>query len=178
GRESRRALLGRTGESPSGALGDTGHIGSVPTTRSDDPETVDREPSHPSGAEHEARSRVPQPVTELASPPMADEPVPADALMVADAPVTRPHHHAGDRRTSAAVLVLMVGFPAALLVAVATGVLAVQGVSRTELVLPLAALVGLGFVVLGVMRFEWFVLAALAVRTLVDVTHVSPTQAQ
>jgi O-antigen ligase len=72
----------------------------------------------------------------------------------------------------------MIGFPAALIVAVATGVLAVQGVSRTELVMPLAALVGLGFVVLGIVRFEWFVLAALSIRTVVDFTRVVPTAGQ
>jgi O-antigen ligase len=75
-------------------------------------------------------------------------------------------------RPSVGLAVLTVGFPASLLVAVATGLLAVRGVDRTELMLPLAALLGLGFVVLGLVRFEWFVLCALAVRTLVDVTKV------
>src|SRR5262249_7612088 len=82
------------------------------------------------------------------------------------------------REPRTALWVLVVGFPAAALVAVVTGVLAVQGAGRTELAMPLAALVGLGFVVLGFVRFQWFVLAALAVRTVVAAPRVSPGTAQ
>ena len=115
---------------------------------------------------------MPLAVTELERPPAVD----VTSVAHSRPPATEPTPP--QRRASVAVLVLMVGFPAALLVAVATGVLAVQGVSRAELAMPLAALVGLGFVALGIARFEWFVLAVLSIRTLVDFTRVAPDAAQ
>ncbi|MFI5101163.1 MAG: lipid II flippase MurJ, partial [Actinomycetes bacterium] len=140
--------LGRTGDGSSALWRPVEPAGSVPNTPGEDPAVPGA--AHPWGAEREARALVHQTVTESAIE--ATEP-------------------ARGRRPVGLVL-LLVGFPASLLVAVATGVLAVRGVGRTELIVPLAALLGLGFVVLGLVRFEWFVLCALAIRTLVDFTKV------
>lgn len=71
---------------------------------------------------------------------------------------------------------ILIFVPAAiLLVAMATTFLGTQDTTKTrELVLPLAGLAGITLAAVGLHRFEWFVLAVLAVRTVVDVSKVKP----
>lgn len=72
---------------------------------------------------------------------------------------------------------ILIVVPAAILiVALATAVLGTQDITKTrELIMPLAGLAGITLASIGLHRFEWFVLAVLAVRTVVDVTKVRPT---
>ncbi|HEV7193379.1 MAG TPA: O-antigen ligase family protein [Jatrophihabitantaceae bacterium] len=64
---------------------------------------------------------------------------------------------------------------AILVVALATTFVGTQDVTTTkELVLPLAGLAAITLAAVGCYRFEWFVLAVLAVRTLVDVSKIKP----
>jgi putative inorganic carbon (hco3(-)) transporter len=86
-----------------------------------------------------------------------------------------PSASATDRGSAAA---RSLGAVVVVVVAVATGLLSVRTVGRTELILPVAGLAGLTLVILGLRRFEWFVLAVLALRTLVDVTKVGPDSNQ
>ena len=72
-------------------------------------------------------------------------------------------------------LLVLAGAMAVVAVAVATAVLYTTGSSRTQVVLPAAAVGGLGFVLLALHRFEWFVLATLAIRTVVDLEKAGPT---
>ena len=63
-------------------------------------------------------------------------------------------------------------------VAAATGLLAVRGASRVELMLPIGVVGVIALVALGCYRFEWFVLTILAVRSVMDATSVRPTGAK
>ncbi len=75
-------------------------------------------------------------------------------------------------------LLVMAGAMAVIAVSVATAVLYTSGSSRSEMILPAAAVGGLGFLALALHRFEWFVLATLAVRTVVDLEKAGPSSSQ
>ncbi|HEU5267313.1 MAG TPA: O-antigen ligase family protein, partial [Jatrophihabitans sp.] len=83
------------------------------------------------------------------------------------------------RRAAAPQLIWLVIAIAVLAgVAAATGVLAVRGASRVELMLPVGAVAVIALIALGCYRFEWFVLTILAVRSAMDATSVRPTGAK
>lgn len=58
----------------------------------------------------------------------------------------------------------------ALLAAVATGLLSARGAGWPLIAVPVGGVLGLALIMLGVVRFEWFVLLILAVRTSLDAT--------
>jgi putative inorganic carbon (HCO3(-)) transporter len=62
--------------------------------------------------------------------------------------------------------------------AAATGVLAVRGVPRTELLMPIGVLAVGALIALGCYRFEWFVLAVLGLRSAMDATSARVTGAK
>ncbi|MFN8073960.1 MAG: O-antigen ligase family protein [Kineosporiaceae bacterium] len=58
----------------------------------------------------------------------------------------------------------------ALLAAIATGMLSAAGAGWPVVAIPVGGVLGLALVLLGIVRFEWFVLLILAVRTSLDAT--------
>lgn len=58
----------------------------------------------------------------------------------------------------------------ALLAAIATGVLSATGAGWPVVAVPVGGVLGLALILLGIVRFEWFVLLILAVRTSLDAT--------
>jgi len=111
-------------------------------------------------------------VTEsLVGGPLTDAPSPTPPSPTSPPP-TSPPPTSAERPDG---LLVLAGAMAVVAVAVATAVLYTTGSSRTAVVLPAAAVGGLGFVLLALHRFEWFVLATLAIRTVVDLEKAGPT---
>ena len=100
---------------------------------------------------------------------LTDAPPPGSALPTGSGPTL------GASSARPDGLLVLAGAMAVVAVAVATAVLYTTGSSRTEVILPAAAVGGLGFVLLALHRFEWFVLATLAIRTVVDLEKAGPT---
>jgi glycosyltransferase involved in cell wall biosynthesis/O-antigen ligase len=81
----------------------------------------------------------------------------------------------GERFVARRSVLLLAGMPLLLAAAIATAMLDVQGVGRTDLTLPLAGIACVALIAIALYRFEWFVLAVLALRAAVDVTKIGPS---
>lgn len=82
--------------------------------------------------------------------------------------------HSGGSLATRRYLLLLLGSPLLVAVAISTALLEQRGVSRTDLTMPVAAAACVGLVAIALYRFEWFVLAVLALRAAVDVTKIGP----
>lgn len=83
--------------------------------------------------------------------------------------------HTGGSLATRRYVLFLLGAPLLVAVAVSTAMLEQRGVSRTDLTLPLAAVSCIGLVAVAFYRFEWFVLAVLALRAAVDITKIAPS---